>query len=141
VPLNALAEQSQTLEASITGGNLCLVQTSLGTNWQVDARKKILFLEEVGERGYRIDRMLEQLQQATIFKGTLAIVFGDFLAGNEPDGSSLIIPVLKRFAQRIEIPVIQIKGIGHGPINYPLPLGTKATLQLGPTIQLTSSTT
>jgi muramoyltetrapeptide carboxypeptidase len=139
VPLNALAEQSQTLEASITGGNLCLVQTSLGTNWQVDARKKILFLEEVGERGYRIDRMLEQLQQATIFKGTLAIVFGDFLAGNEPDGSSLIIPVLKRFAQRIEIPVIQIKGIGHGHVNFPLPLGTKATLQLGRDIKLTSS--
>lgn len=139
MPLNTLAEKSHTLHASVTGGNLCLVQTSLGTNWQVDARKKILFLEEVGERGYRIDRMLEQLQQANVFKGTRAIIFGDFLEGEEPDGSSLVNPVLKRFAQRLDLPVIQIKGIGHGHVNFPLPLGTKATLQLGDDIKLTSS--
>lgn len=130
--LNALANQPHRLDACVTGGNLCLVQASIGTSWQLKGAQKIIFLEEVNERGYRVDRMLEHLRQAGIFDNAQAIVFGDFLDGNEPDGSSLVQPVLERFAQQIKIPVIQIAGIGHGYINQPLWLGSSATLQLGP---------
>ena len=130
-PLNALAEQPHRLDACVTGGNLSLVQASIGTPWQLKGAQKIIFLEEVNERGYRVDRMLEHLRQAGIFDNAQAIVFGDFLDGNEPDGSSLVQLVLARFAQEIKIPVIQIPGIGHGYINKPLWLGTPATLQLG----------
>ena len=136
LPLNALAEKTLTIEATITGGNLCLVQASIGTAWQINGKKKIIFLEEVGERGYRVDRMLEHLRQANIFTGAAAIVFGDFIEGNESNGSSLVKPVLKRFAEHCAIPVIQVEGIGHGHINFPLPLGTKAKLQLGNKIKL-----
>jgi muramoyltetrapeptide carboxypeptidase len=135
--LNTLAEKELTLESSVTGGNLCLVQTSIGTNWQLDAKQKIIFLEEVGERGYRVDRMLEHIRQAHLFKDAAAIVFGDFLEGEEPDGSSLINPVLKRFAEHCDIPVVQIVGIGHGHINFPLILGTSAKLKLGRQVKLT----
>ena len=131
LPLNTLAEKNSTIDAVITGGNLSILQTSIGTLWQVDGKNKIVFIEEVGERGYRIDRMLEHLRQASIFEGVSAILFGDFIGGAEPNGSSLIKPVLERFAQTCKIPVVEIEGIGHGNINFPIPLGTMAKLTLG----------
>lgn len=138
LPLNEHAAQSRLIEANLTGGNLCLVQTSVGTVWQINGSQKIIFLEEVGERGYRVDRMLEHLQQANIFKEAVAIVFGDFTEGNEPDGSSLIMPVLKRFAEKCTVPVVQIKNVGHGFVSFPLILGSRAKLQLGSNILLQS---
>ena len=130
-PLNFLAQKPHRLDAEVTGGNLCLVQASIGTPWQLNGADKIIFLEEVNERGYRVDRLLEHLRQAGIFDQAQAIVFGDFLDGNEPDGTCIVPPVLERFAQAMTIPVIQIPGIGHGYINKPLWLGAPATLQLG----------
>lgn len=136
IPFNELAEKNISIDATLTGGNLSLVQAGIGTVWQMDCHNKIVFLEEIAERGYRIDRMLEHLRQANIFKDAHAIIFGDFVGGNEPNGSSLVEPVLKRFAEECKIPVLQIKGVGHGYINYPLPLGTSAKLQLGNSIKL-----
>lgn len=137
VGLNSAAHRSLTLESTLVGGNLSLLQTSIGTLWQVDGRDKILFIEEVAERGYRIDRMLEHLQQAGIFHPIKAIILGDFTGGNEPNGSSLVNPVLERFANAQSIPIVRIQGIGHGHVNHPLPLGTKVQLALGKEIKLT----
>lgn len=135
--LNTAAKQSFTVESTLVGGNLSLLQTSIGTLWQVDGHKKVLFIEEVAERGYRIDRMFEHLHQAGIFKHIAAIILGDFTGGNEPNGSSLVNPVLERFACTSDVPVIRIQGIGHDHINYPLPLGTKVQLAFGNEIKLT----
>jgi muramoyltetrapeptide carboxypeptidase len=135
--LNVAAKELMIIESTITGGNLAILQTSIGTIWQTDAQEKILFIEEIAERGYRVDRMLEHLRQAGILKDIVAIIFGDFTGGAEPDGSSLINPVLDRFASNCEIPIIRILGIGHDYVNHPLPLGTKVQLSLGDEIQLT----
>ena len=140
LPLNRSAEKNSVIETIITGGNLSILQTSIGTTWQMDSKNKIIFIEEVGERGYRIDRMLEHLRQANIFKDVSAILFGDFIGGAEPNGSSLIKPVLERFAQNCEIPVVKVEGIGHGNINFPIPLGTNAKLTLGNRINLICAT-
>ncbi|WED41785.1 S66 peptidase family protein [Legionella cardiaca] len=134
--LNSHAEKTTSFKSIITGGNLTLVQASIGTSWQIDGHDKIIFLEEIGERGYRVDRMLMHLLQASVFKEAKAIVLGDFLGGAEPNGISLIQPVLERFAQSCEIPVIQIEGIGHGYTNFPLPLGVEMLLNLGNDILL-----
>jgi muramoyltetrapeptide carboxypeptidase len=131
LPLNDLAKNNRIIETTITGGNLSLVQTSIGTTWQIDGSNKIIFLEETGERGYKIDRMLQHLYQANTFKNAAAILFGDFIEGKEPNGSTLIKPVLERFAEHCEIPVLQAEGIGHGYTNFPLPLGINSRLQLG----------
>lgn len=135
-PCNKQAELCQVLESTITGGNLSMVQASIGTTWQIDGHQKVIFLEEISERAYRVDRMLEHLQQTGLFNNAAAIIFGDFLKGEEPDGSSLIQPILERFAMQCSIPVIQIAGIGHGHTSYPLPLGTKVQLLLGDKIKL-----
>ena len=136
VPLNKEARKAGLIKAPITGGNLRMIQSGIGTNWQLNAKGKMVFLEETGERGFRIDRMFEQLKQANILAGAKAIILGDFINGNEPNGTSLIQPVLIRFAEQLEIPVVQINGIGHDFTNMPLPLGTQASLQLGNSIQL-----
>lgn len=139
LPLNEAAHKPQALISTVTGGNLCLVHTSIGTLWQINSYNKILFLEDINERGFRVDRMLEHLRQSNLLKGVKAIVFGDFIKGEETDGSSLIDAVLLRFAQSCEFPVIKIEGAGHGPVNFPLPLGTKAQLILGDNITLNCS--
>lgn len=131
IPLNHAAEQERHLIAPLTGGNLCLVETSIGTQWQMNASGKIILLEEVGERGYRIDRMLEHLSQAKMFKNAVAILLGDFLKGDEPDGTSLVENALQLFANHCELPVLRVKGIGHGYTNYPIPLGLPFELKLG----------
>ncbi|MBS0271106.1 MAG: LD-carboxypeptidase [Proteobacteria bacterium] len=119
-PFNKAAKGLSSLSGSLVGGNLCLLACSLGTDWQINPSGKILFLEDVDERGYRIDRMLVQLEQAHIFKNVKAIVLGDFVGGEEKDGTSLIPPVLKRFADNTKAPVFRLPGCGHGDENIPL---------------------
>ncbi len=137
IPLNSAAEKNNIIESCVAGGNLSLIQASIGTSWQLDSRNKIILLEDTGERGYRIDRILEHLTQANILKNAAAIVLGDFIDGNEPNGTSLIQDALHRFAQQSKTPVVKIEGVGHAYTNFPLPLGTNTTLQLGNKIQLT----
>jgi muramoyltetrapeptide carboxypeptidase len=120
-PLNTPASKMSSLSGILTGGNLCLLTCSLGTDWQVKTEGKILFLEDIDEPGYRIDRMLVQLQQARIFDGVQAILLGDFVRGDEADGTSLIPPVLKRFTETTPVPVFRITDCGHGEENFPLP--------------------
>lgn len=134
--LNLVAKHPAMLETTVIGGNLSIVQTSVGTPWQMNGRGKIIFLEDIGERGYRIDRILEHLRQAGLFQHCAAILFGDFTGGAEPNGASLITPVLERFASNCTVPVIKIAGIGHERTNHPLPLGTQVQLTLGECIQL-----
>ncbi len=117
------------IQSRIIGGNLCLIQTSIGTFWQLDTRKKIVFLEEVNERGYKIDRMLEHLRQAGLFEDIHALLLGDFIKGEELSATSLVEPVLQRFAKSCAFPVLRCPGVGHGFRNHPLPLGTSAILQ------------
>jgi muramoyltetrapeptide carboxypeptidase len=128
-PMNELAKKMKSIKAPLTGGNLKLLQTSIKTTWELDARGKILFMEDVGERGYAIDRMLEQLWQAGIInKGPKALVLGDFIEGEEKDGRDLTGVALQRFADRAPYPVYRGIKCGHGDVNFSLPFNTSATL-------------
>lgn len=129
-PLNSAAKQNAEISASITGGTLSLLQTSIGTSWQVDGKEKILFIEDINERGYQIDRMLQHLKQAGIFAKVKAVLLGDFVGGQEPEGNSLVMPVLQRFAEESSFPVLHCPVIGHGKFNRVLPFGTQAELRL-----------
>ncbi|MGQ3889834.1 S66 peptidase family protein [Legionella sp. CNM-1927-20] len=131
IPLNQLAKNQQTITAPIIGGNLHLIQASLGTFWQIDPTNKILFIEEFNERAYRIDRILAQLEQAGIIKPAKAILFGDMIDKGEPNGRFLVKEVIQEFSTQCDVPVLQISNIGHGAINNPLLLGYFAKLCLG----------
>jgi muramoyltetrapeptide carboxypeptidase len=130
-PLNEAAKTRRVIHGVVTGGNLSLLQVSIGTTWQLESAGKILFIEEIGERGYRIDRKLEHMRQAGLFKDVPAIVIGDMTEGQEPDGRILVEDAILRFAASTPIPVMRVRGIGHDVINHPLPLGTASELVLG----------
>ncbi|WP_419419191.1 S66 peptidase family protein [Legionella sp. D16C41] len=131
IPLNNLAQDKQIITAPIIGGNLHLIQASLGTFWQPAIANKILFIEEFNERAYRIDRVLAQLEQAGLFRHAKAILFGDMIDKGEPNGQFLVKEVIQEFAAQCTLPVLQISNIGHGPINNPLLLGYLANLYMG----------
>jgi muramoyltetrapeptide carboxypeptidase len=135
-PMNDSARKVRTLRASVTGGNLIVLQGSLGTPWQFDAKGKFLAIEDLGERGYRVDRVLEHFRQAGRYRGCKGLLVGDFLGGDEPDGRNLVGSVLKRWARDLDLPVFSGLPIGHGVIQRPLPFGPVATLQAGSSFEL-----
>jgi len=116
--------------APLRGGNLTSLVSLSGTRWAGIARPHILVLEEVGERGYEIDRLLTQLRLSGWLQHTQAIILGDFCGGEEADGSSTVAGVLQQFAQMIELPVFSGLAVGHGERFRPLPLGVQASLDL-----------
>ena len=65
-------------EGLLVGGNLMLIASSLGTPWEIDTKGRIIFIEEIGERTYCVDRMLTQLRLAGKFEDCAGVVFGDF---------------------------------------------------------------
>jgi muramoyltetrapeptide carboxypeptidase len=131
VPLNQLAKNHSQICTSLIGGNLHLIQASLGTPWQINTTNKIVLLEEVHERAYRIDRALAHLSQAGVFDQAKAILLGDFIDHGEPDGRFLVKELLNEFANQCSLPVLQISNVGHGPANNPLLLGSTAKLSTG----------
>jgi muramoyltetrapeptide carboxypeptidase len=135
VPLNAAARRRQRINSRLTGGNLTVLQSTLGTSLQ-RRPSGMLFLEDIGERGYRLDRMFEQLRQAGVLRNIKAIVLGTFLGGAELDGSNLGPAVLERFANSLPIPVLSGIPAGHGTIQRPVFLHSRAELQCGPGPQL-----
>jgi muramoyltetrapeptide carboxypeptidase len=129
-PFNQQAKKIKTLEGVVTGGNLCILTCSLGTDWQIKPKGKILFLEDIDERGYRIDRMLNHLDQAHVLDGVKAIIFGDFTRGLESDGTSQILPVLQRFAESSKLPIFRVEGCGHEKENFPLPFHVEVSFKV-----------
>ncbi|TNF31671.1 MAG: LD-carboxypeptidase [Deltaproteobacteria bacterium] len=117
------------IKGKLVGGNLCMLTSGLGTSLQPNLSGKILFLEEVGERGYRVDRMLEQmLQSGVLNKKVKAIVLGDFTEANEPNGKDLTMKAIQRLIARLDVPVFKGLKSGHGKINHPLVLNANVEL-------------
>jgi muramoyltetrapeptide carboxypeptidase len=132
IPLNDHARKKTIIEGKIIGGNLRMLQSSLGTPIELKARNRILFMEDIGERGYSIDRMLEQMIQSKILdRGLKALVFGDFTEGLEKDGKDLTSVAFRRIAERVPYPVFSGLPCGHGEVNRVLPFLTQAQIHPG----------
>ena len=123
-------------EGPVKGGCLSLLTAVLGTPWAPDLRDAILFLEDVNEPAYKVDRMLTHLRLSGTLDGVRAIVAGHFgadwergLAGpetgatTEPEGSWQLESLL-------ELPGPLAWGLpaGHGVPNLTVPLGARARL-------------
>jgi muramoyltetrapeptide carboxypeptidase len=130
IPLNGSARRARRIRGRVFGGNLAVLQTIAGTALQRRGRE-ILFLEDIGERGYRVDRMLQHLLQSGMLRGVQAIVLGDFIGGQEPDGRNLVLPVLERFADEQGLPMLRGMRAGHGEHQRPVFFNTPAELTCG----------
>lgn len=126
--LNPQARKAKSLTGPLVGGNLVVLDSSIGTPFAGKYAGKILVLEEVGERGYRIDRMLEHMKQAGALKACKAIVFGEFLLGDETNGKSYVDYAIHRFADENQIPCFGGLEMGHGSRNRMIPLGPVARI-------------
>ena len=130
-PLNEAARKKKRIKSCVVGGNLVVTEAHLGTSYMRAPRGQILFFEDIGERGYRVDRSLYHLQMAGYFKNILGIVFGEFVGGEETNGETLVPRVLERFAQEQKFPVFSGVEAGHGNSQRAVPLGTEAELICG----------
>lgn len=121
-------------EGTLVGGNLTLVTSLCGTEYDLDMRGKIVFLEDVGEAPYRIDRMLTQLLLSPDKLRTAAgIVLGLFTncEADESDASFTLAQVLQERLSGLGIPVLYGLHFGHIRRNATLPLGVKCRLDAG----------
>jgi len=133
-PLNESAIAKKKIQGVVQGGNLATYVVSLGTRMQLkqlQSKKIILFFEDIGERGYKVDRFLNHLKQAGIFDLVEAVVFGDFTDCRESNGQDLVPETLQDFAQSLRIPVFSGVESGHGDVQRPLFFNTRATLTCG----------
>jgi muramoyltetrapeptide carboxypeptidase len=116
------------------GGCLSMLAASLGTPFEIETEGKILFVEDIAEKPFRIDRMLMQLHLAGKLKGVRGFVFGEMLDCLPPKGETYTLQqVIARVLAPYKVPIVY--GIKSGHVscsNVTLPLGVQAELTAGP---------
>lgn len=120
------------VEASgtIWGGNLAMLVSLIGTEWFPRIENGILFVEDIAEHPYRVERMLLQLMQAGVLGRQQALVLGDFSGyrlGPMDNGYDFE-AMLAYLRQTLPIPVITGLSFGHIPRRVTIPFGAQATL-------------
>lgn len=115
-------------EGRLVGGNLSLIAATLGTPYAIDANGAILFLEEVGEASYRVDRLLQQLRLAGVLDGVAGIALGAFTEGGDDADSPGVLDVLADVLGGLGVPVAHGFPFGHVDDNWTLPVGVRARL-------------
>jgi len=116
-------------EGVLLGGCLSIIVAMLGTPYAPNFADKILFIEEVGERAYRIDRMLVQLRQSGALARCAGIVFGAIRPfGNEENEARMILRFASEQTAGLEIPVLFGIDAGHHTNNLTLPFGVRARI-------------
>ncbi len=136
-PLNEAARVNTSISGITCGTNATLIQSSIGTPWQIDARHKIIFLEDINEVPYRLERLLVHLANAGIFNEARAIILGDFGENLAQETNRLLDFSLKNFSENyvtsrnIKIPIFRLTGFGHCVRNKPIPLGVHGQITDG----------
>ncbi|MCE5219702.1 MAG: LD-carboxypeptidase [Clostridium sp.] len=117
-------------KGKLVGGNLSLVVSSMGTAYELDTKDKILFLEDVDEYPYRIDRMLLQLKQCGKFKDAAGIILGAWTdcKANEGDNSLTLMEVFEELIKTENKPTIYNLACGHCMPTMSIPLGVKVKI-------------
>jgi len=115
--------------SSITGGNLTLITSSLGTSSEIITDNKILFIEEVGEAAYRIDRMLIQLKRAGKLQKLRGLIIGHMTnITDEKEFGKTVSEIFLEHVSDYTFPVCFHFPAGHEAPNMPIILGMKAKL-------------
>jgi muramoyltetrapeptide carboxypeptidase len=116
-----------TAEADVIGGCLSILVTTLGTPYEIDTQGKILFLEDVGEKPYRIERMLTHLKMAGKLARPAGVLVGDFTDCDDT-GERGIRQILADVFREARYPVVMGMRAGHARENITLPMGSRMLL-------------
>lgn len=114
----------------LVGGNLSLVASSMGTPYELDTKGKILFLEDIDEVPYKIDRMLLQLKQCGKFRDAAGIILGAWTGceAKEGDNSLSLMEVFEELIEPENKPTIYNVACGHCLPTLSLPLGARVKI-------------
>jgi muramoyltetrapeptide carboxypeptidase len=118
----------------LTGGNLSLLYALRGTKFDITPIGKILFIEDVGEYLYHLDRMMHNLKLGGVLEQISGLVVGQFTGMKDNDtpfgfsADEIILEAVKEY----DYPVIFNFMAGHSPLNLPLVLGKTVTLHVNP---------
>lgn len=126
-------------EGRLYGGCLSMIVASLGTPFEIQPEGSILFIEDVGEKPFRIDRMLMQLRLAGKLEKVRGFVFGEMLDCAPPKGETYTLQqVIMRVLEPYKVPIVYGLKSGHVTSgNITLPIGVQAELNAeGPTVNL-----
>ena len=119
-------------QGCLVGGNLSLVCATMGSPYEIQTNGKLLFMEDIGEAPYRIDRYLRELKLAGKLDAVAGVILGRFTRRKEepPDkpGDFTMDEVLDQYFKNLNVPVIKNFPAGHVRSNISLPLGVLAEL-------------
>ena len=143
VPLPVHGNPRVQTDGTLWGGNLTMLCSLLGTPWMPTIKNGILFIEDVNEHPYRVERMLLQLAQAGILDRQRAIVLGDFSGYKltDYDNGYDFTQMLSYMRERLSIPILQGLPFGHMKDKVTLPVGAHCVLDSSEdSLSLTMST-
>lgn len=118
------------VRTKIVGGNLSILVSMLGTPYQVDTKDKILFLEDVGEKYYQIDRMLQSLRLSGSFDKIKGLLVGQFTDASENSFGKRLEEIFLYYVKNLKIPVCFDFPAGHVSNNHPLILNARSYLSV-----------
>lgn len=118
-------------EGELIGGNLSVLYGLRGTPFDLDYKGKILFIEDLGERLYHIDRMMQNLRLGGVFEQISGLVVGQFTDIDEDDSfSGGVYGVIRDAVKDYNIPVCFNFPVGHVDNNQPLKMGANYKLEV-----------
>lgn len=117
-------------EGEVAGGCLSSVVTTLGTPYAIQTQGKILFLEDVGEKPYRVERMLTHMKMAGKLDRLAGLVFGSFTEC-EGEGERGVEEIVEELFRDAPYPVATGLAAGHGQENLLIPFGVRMALDGG----------
>lgn len=117
-------------KGQLIGGNLTLITSLMGTPYDIDMKGKLIFLEDIGEKPYRIDRMLTQMILAGKFDKAKGVILGIFRGCEKKDGdrSLTFSETIQDRLGKLGIPVLYGYSFGHIKNQFTLPVGIKAEM-------------
>ena len=122
---NGITIRPGSASGRVCGGNLNTLNHLLGTPFAPEFKDHILFLEDRGEKPYRIDRMLAQMKQAGCFEHLSGLILGDFIdCGSQQE----ITQIFTEAFTNASFPIVAGCEAGHGEQNLTIPVGLEATL-------------
>lgn len=126
-----LNNRGNQIEGELVGGNLTLIQHLLGSESAIDTEGKILFIEEIGEYKYHIDRLMQSLKRAGYFENCKGLLVGDFtnIKSNTPTWGGSVESLILDVVSAYDFPVFFGFDAGHEIKNQALIMGATVSLQ------------
>ncbi len=122
-------------EGQMIGGNMSLVVSLMGTSYEADTKGKIIFLEEVGEKPYRLHRMLMQLKMSGKLSEAAGVVIGALTNCDNEGSPGSGLAMVKEVLQEVGVPAICNVRSGHISDSLTIPIGCMAKVETKPEVK------